>query len=341
MDEAPLREDVLADVLGAALVRNVIYRRIEASAPWGLALPKRTDAIFYIVARGGFVLELERQRSGTPGPRSVAEGRRGGAIEKPKELSAGDVVLLPHGTAHTIRDSKTSPVDNICTGQCSRAANLTRRIGGDGARSSIVCGFFERGPGRTPALLEELPRTIIVDATESQQHPAIAATVQLIIAESAAPGPASVLVLQRLADVLLVQTLRALTSREPCKYKGLPALSDPPISDALQLLHQAVWRPWTVELLAKRVGLSRSAFAARFHELVGEPPLQYLARWRMSRAAELLRTTDDGVAAIAARVGYESLPSFTKAFKRWQGASPAAFRITSRAAPAPSTDRRS
>jgi AraC-like DNA-binding protein len=95
---------------------------------------------------------------------------------------------------------------------------------------------------------------------------------------------------------------------------------------SLALLHARVEHPWTVAALAARVGLSRSSFAARFHQLVGEPPLQYLARWRMARAAELLEDRKLGIDEIAGRVGYESVPSFTKAFKRWQGNSPGAFR---------------
>ena len=96
-------------------------------------------------------------------------------------------------------------------------------------------------------------------------------------------------------------------------------------------MHARVGEPWTVAKLAARVGLSRSGFALRFTELVGEPPLQYLARWRMARAAELLRDTHEGMGEIAAKVGYESVPSFSKAYKRWQGTSPGAFRRTQRA----------
>ena len=96
--------------------------------------------------------------------------------------------------------------------------------------------------------------------------------------------------------------------------------------NALALMHAQVAHPWTVAELAARVGLSRSGFSARFTELVGEPPLQYLARWRAARAAELLRGTSEPVSTIAERVGYESTPSFNKAFKRWQGTSPGAYR---------------
>ncbi len=123
--------------------------------------------------------------------------------------------------------------------------------------------------------------------------------------------------------------MRSLTKQRGCqaqRQQGLVALSDPPIHKALSLMHAQVGHAWSVAELAARVGLSRSGFAARFTELVGEPPLQYLARWRVTRAAELLRDTDEAVSTIAARVGYDSTPSFNKAFKRWQGTSPGAYR---------------
>jgi AraC-like DNA-binding protein/mannose-6-phosphate isomerase-like protein (cupin superfamily) len=310
MDAADPREDVLADVLSAALVRNVMYRRLECGAPWGFQLPDRAVAMFYVVARGTLFFEVTG--------------------EKPRPLSSGDVAFLPHGTAHVLRDAPTSKAQLfVCDAAAEKAVpREVRRIGGDGATTSLIAGVFELGPGRGPALLEALPRVVTISALEATAHPAIAASIQLIMAESATPGPASVLVLQRLADVLFVHMLRALSARPTCSERGIMALRDPQIHEALGILHGAVDRPWTVAMLAKRVGMSRSAFAARFHELVGEPPLQYLARWRMSRAAELLRTTTESVSAIARRVGYESLPSFSKAFRRWQGTSPAAFRQT-------------
>ena len=313
MDAADPREDVLADVLSAALVRNVMYRRLECGAPWGLRLADRGVAMFYVVARGSLLLEV--------------------AGEPRLTLSAGDVAFVPHGTAHVLRDAPTTKVEVLT---CDVAAEKqgaprgVRRVGGGGAVTSLVAGMFELGPGRGPALFEGLPRVITISALEATAQPGFASAIQLVMAESAAPGPASVLVLQRLADVLFVHTLRALAARPSCRERGITALGDPQIHEALGILHGAVERPWTVAALAKRVGMSRSAFAARFHERVGEPPLQYLARWRMSRAAELLRTTAESVSAIAARVGYESLPSFSKAFRRWQGTSPAAFRQTHR-----------
>ncbi len=110
------------------------------------------------------------------------------------------------------------------------------------------------------------------------------------------------------------------------QYAGLQALADPSIGAALGLMHGRLSEPWTVERLAAAVGLSRSGFAARFHALVGEPPLHYLARWRMMKAAQWLLETGDSIPHIAERVGYDSAVAFTKAFKRWHGIGPGGYR---------------
>ena len=310
LDFQATRGDVLADVLGLALLRHALYRRIDGHAPWGLRVPARPRAMFYLIARGWALLEVEG--------------------EKPMSLSACDVVFLPHGTAHVLRDSATTQPQLVCDGKESSSPG-PRAIGGDGAQTSIVLGFFAHS-GRPPALLERMPNVVALSPTQASSDPWVLATVQLMVAESAAPGPASVIILQRLADILFVQALRSLSKLTSCKQSGLAALADPPVHEALALMHANVAAPWTVAELASRVGLSRSGFAERFTRLVGEPPLQYLARWRIARAVELLRDTRSTVDEISSRVGYESVPSFSKAFKRWRGVSPGAFRRAERAA---------
>ena len=307
------RGDVLADLLGAVLLRNAMYKRIEAGVPWGMQFAARDRVVFYVLARGSARLEVDG--------------------EPARSLSAGDVALLVHGSAHTLRDAPTTRPRTACEG-AHRSDRCARILGGDGARTSIISGFFELGAGRLPALLERLPRVVTMSAAEPTAGPWLATTVQLLLAESAAAAPGRVLVLQRLADVLFVQALRAVVCHRESStagLAGLAGLADPAVHRALDLLHGRVAEPWTVAAIAAAVGMSRSGFAARFAELVGEPPLQYLARWRIARAAEHLRASDDAVGAIASRVGYASVPSFIKAFKRWHGESPRSYRRAHRA----------
>jgi AraC-like DNA-binding protein len=308
LDIADPRGDVLADVLGLGLLRNVLYKQVEARAPWGLEMSGRGRAMLYLIAQGEARLEV--------------------AGERARVLGAGDVALVPRDAAHVLRDAATTVPSAVCDGS-RRATSATRRIGGRGALTSIVAAFLE--PSRSPpTLLERRPEVVVLSREGAALEPQVARTIELVLGELASPGPASVVILQRLVDVLVVHAFRSMARGSACqahaRRQGLVALSDPPIHEALALMHAHVAHGWTVGELAARVGLSRSGFAARFSELVGEPPLQYLARWRVARAAELLRDTGDGVGEIAARVGYESVPSFSKAFKRWQGASPGAYR---------------
>ncbi|MBX3213677.1 MAG: AraC family transcriptional regulator [Labilithrix sp.] len=303
MDLQDPRGDVIADVLGASLIRHVLYRPLEARAPWGMRVPRRERASFYLLTRGNARLEVEGQRAHV--------------------LSPGEVAFVPHGTAHVLRDAANTEPVPVCDGP-PKASLAPRRIGGSGAATIIVAGFFDIGNGREPPLLQSMPALIVLSASDPTSGPWLSAMVQLIIAESSTPRPASSIVLQRLADVLFVLAIRSTSSQRKCT--GLAALSDPSIYGALGLMHSRVAEVWTVEKLARRVSMSRSSFASRFTELVGDPPLQYLARWRTTRAAELLRESDEKVETIANLVGYESLPAFSRAFKRWQGQSPANFR---------------
>ena len=152
----------------------------------------------------------------------------------------------------------------------------------------------------------------------------------LILSESASPGAGSSIVLARLADLLFVHALRLWISTAGQSACGLRAVADPAIGAALRLMHARPAEAWTVEQLASAVAMSRSAFAARFTELVGEPPLQYLARWRMTIAAQRLRDDNAGIADVAEAVGYANPVAFSKAFARLQGVGPGAFRRAQR-----------
>jgi AraC-like DNA-binding protein len=166
--------------------------------------------------------------------------------------------------------------------------------------------------------------------------PQLAMAAQLILAESAAPGPGSSMLSARLAEILLIHALRSrVAARETGddRRPGLCALADPQIGTALKLIHANPAGEWTVERLAREVAMSRSAFAARFTELVGLPPLQYVTQWRMTEAARRLREEDESVAAIADQVGYANAAAFMKAFTRVHGVGPGAYRRRNRRAP--------
>lgn len=307
--------DVVSDVLRAVHLRAEVFGLLELGAPWALRVPAGDHLAFYVMARGNSRLELETDAGG------------GGARRLP--LAAGDVVLLPHGEAHVLRDPGESAAvpRTLGTGELPRPTpREVVRFGGGGEVTAFVAGAFRLDADARNVLLETLPRMLHRPAAEASADPHVSAIVQLILAECTSPGPGSRILTARLAEIILVQALRTEVAARDGSQCGLRALSDPAIGAALRLMHVSPAEPWSVERLARAVGLSRSAFAARFTERVGEAPLQYLTRWRMTLAAERLRDSGDSIRAIAVTVGYQSPTAFRKAFSRTRGTGPGAYR---------------
>ncbi len=300
--------DVLADVLDTMRLSTVVYGRFELRAPWGIRFCEWPAAHIVVLARGRARLEAE-------------------GVDDAVTLSAGDVALFPHGGAHTLRDREGSPFHLLGQGECQRTQGVGPiRLGGDGECATLVAGSFRLGAAPRTLLFEQLPRLVHLAADDPAIAPSLASTAQLLVAESANSSPGATVVMSRLADILLVQALRAHIASGQCRDHGLCALADPQIGRSLSLIHAKPAAAWTVEGLASAVGVSRSGFAARFTTLVGKPPLEYLAQWRMTKAAQLLRESALSLGEVAMAIGYQNEASFNRAFKRWAALAPGAYR---------------
>jgi len=208
------------------------------------------------------------------------------------------------------------------------------RHGGGGERTRIVCGFLGSDRLTGNPLAEALPPVLRLDTRQGNAAAWIKSSLEFAADEIAARRPGSETVLAKLSELLFVETLRRYVEGLPEEQTGwLAALKDPFVSRALSLLHGSVAREWTVDELGRKVGLSRSALADRFTRLIGEPPMRYLARWRIQVAAHQLRNTDTPLARIAEQVGYESEAAFNRAFKRSFGVPPATWRKSAPASP--------
>jgi AraC-like DNA-binding protein len=321
LDPADKGQDIVSEVLGAVHLRTHVFGRLELGARWAIRVPPGGDLFFYVVARGGAWLELEGADANAPGPLS---------------LSAGDIVLLRHRAGHVLRDESRSARDVVTVGvaTCPRPGAATAvRLGGEGPTTTLVTGGFTFGAARANVLLESLPAVLHAPAGDPRMTPQLAVAAQLILAESAAPGPGSTMLSARLAEILLIHALRARVAARETEgdhRPGLCALADPQVGAAMRLIHARPSEDWTVERLAREVAMSRSAFAARFSELVGMPPLQYLTQWRMTEAARRLREEDASVAAVAEQVGYANAAAFMKAFTRVHGVGPGRYRRSHR-----------
>ncbi|WP_050478142.1 AraC family transcriptional regulator [Herbaspirillum rhizosphaerae] len=309
--------DPLDEALAAMRVERALYARLEASAPWGLNT-RRIDGTtrFGLMVRGRALLTMADNHE-----------------VPPVELVAGDCFFIPHGAAYQLQDAPGSPLENCVDAVRNSIDGLVTLGAGNGAAAAtIVSGWFHYDERGARPLLDALPPLLHIRMDDARTQ-VLQASLQLLAMETAQRDLGSGLIISRLADIIFAQAVRAyMHALDPETEAGwLAALSDRRIGLALRALHRDVAAGWTVDTLAAAAGMSRSAFAQRFKEKVGRPPLDYLAHWRMFRAGDMLLHSDRALAAIAENVGYESEAAFNKAFKRWSGIAPGAYRRQAKA----------
>ncbi|MDX1521839.1 MAG: AraC family transcriptional regulator [Anaerolineae bacterium] len=302
------------DPLGEALhflhMSGVFYTRSEFTAPWALALPALPGCLmFHVVTSGGCWLEVE------------------GA--EPRMLRPGDFALVPHGDGHRLLSDPGVPAAQLFDlprEQVSERYEILR-YGKGGAATSLICGAVRFDHPAARHLVRLLPKLIYVETWQSPQMEWIQSTLRLMAAEARALRPGGETIITRLADILVIQAIRSWLAEDPIAKTGwLGALNDKQIGRAILLIQRDPIRVWTVASLAAEVAMSRSAFAARFKELVGESPMQYVARWKMNVALTWLKEEDISLGELADRLGYQSEAAFSRAFKRFIGVSPGAAR---------------
>ncbi len=304
------QEDVLGDVLQSIHLHSTLYCRAKMGAPWGFRVSDREVASFHIVTGGMCWLTVE-------------------GMEEPVLLTEGDLVILPHGHAHTMTDHPKSPVTMLEDLKPKQpvAKNGIFYSMGQGAVTTLVCGGLELEDYSTNPLYSILPAFIHMRSKDEYSIPWLQAIVELVRVEASVNRVEAETVITRLSELLFIQAVRAYIRTIGDRNVGwLGALKDPQIGQALALIQHQPGEAWTVESLACRVSLSRSAFSAKFRQLVGEPPMQYITRVRLTKAAASLRTQPVTLVNVATSVGYESEVAFSKAFKRYFGVAPGAYR---------------
>ena len=316
--------DALSDVLQAVRLTGAIFFDIRASEPWVAETPEGRSIVAAMFPGSEHLVSYH----------VITHGQCWASVpgEEPMLLSAGDVIVLPHGDTHVLSSTPglrrspdmsmyRMPLDGQLPVRIS--VGTPKAEGDDAGATQFVCGFLGCDARPYNPLLTALPKVFRV----SDSAGALASYVQFALAESKDQRIGGASVLNRLSELMFVDVVRRyLETLPPDRADWLAGLRDPFVGRALAALHRSPARDWTIESLAREVALSRSALAERFTQFVGAPPMQYLTNWRMQLAANHLLSGTENVAAIANRVGYESEAAFSRAFKKVVGTPPSEWR---------------
>ena len=324
---APGGMDVLSDVLHTVRLTGALFFPMEVSSPWVDEVPSAAEFTAIVLPGAQHVVSYHIIRRGR-----CWAGLRG---DDPVPLDAGDVLVIPHGDAYTMASApglrSTMSVDEVLQffrHMATAAAPLVVTEGGGGAeRADVICGFLGCDIHPFNPVLEALPRVIYLRRQEGSSGGRLTQLVELALAESHERRSGTRWVLLHLSELLFVEVVRRyLDSLAGDQTGWLAGLRDPVTGHALALLHNRPAEAWSLDRLAREIGVSRSTLSDRFSELVGQPPMRYLTRWRIQLACRRLHDDAAKISAVAFEVGYHSEAAFSRAFKTLVGTSPAAWR---------------
>jgi AraC-like DNA-binding protein len=320
MTDAQFQPAPLADPLGEVLhmlhLTGTLYCRAEMTAPWGIQMPQLIDSMMFVIITSGHCwLEIG---------------------EEPQVLLAqGSMVLLSHGTPYRLLSAPgvtATPLFDIPVDEVSDRYQIMRH-GGGGEMCRAMSGVVQFDHVAAKRLVSLLPDVLRITSWDDEVGSWLQSTLGLIAREAGAMRPGGETVITRLADILVIQGIRAWLETAPEANLGwLAALRDRQIGRTLALIHRHAERPWTVAELAREAGMSRSAFSERFTSLVGQPVMQYVTQWRLHLARQYLREGREPVGSVAVRAGYQSEAAFGRAFKQFFGVSPGLARSQHRLA---------
>jgi AraC-like DNA-binding protein len=318
--------DTLSDVLRAVRLKGAVFFDVDAAAPWVAEAPPAKVIAPAVMPDAEHVIEYHVITSG-----SCFASVIGGDAESVR-LSAGDVVAFPQGDAHVLSSTagmRGAPdISGYSLSQNAAQLPLLLNLDGGGReRAHVVCGFLGCDSRPFNPLLESLPRILYIRGSTAAGSSWLDAFTRFAVMEAKEKRAGGDGILSKLGELMFVELVRRYVESLPEERKGwLAGLRDRYVGRALNLLHEEPARAWTLDQLAKEVGLSRSSFADRFTAFVGIPPMQYLQKWRLQMAASKLSEGVANIATIAAEIGYESEAAFSRAFKKTLGVPPAEWR---------------
>jgi AraC-like DNA-binding protein len=320
--------DALSHVLQAVELSGAVFLNAEFTAPWCVISQADSDLCSAYLPRSERVVSYHLIAEGS------CQASLYGEASTALHLETGDLLVVPQGDAHLLGSDLTlapAPSAPLLAQHVEAHPGKIVRLayGAGGPATRMVCGFLTCDGIMSHPLLQSLPRLFKVSVGSGAESAWLVPALNFAAAEAAEPRPGSATVLGKLSELLFVHALRRCLDSLPDHQTGwLAALRDRYVGPAMLRLHADPAYPWTVDGLAAEVGLSRSAFAQRFTSLLGQPPMQYLAHWRLRAAARELRSGNSSLAELAGKVGYESEAAFSRAFKREFGMPPATWRAS-------------
>lgn len=306
--------DYLSDILTRLSLRGTLYFRTSFTEPWGVRVPAYRDvARFHFAHRGEALVRIA-------------------GVKTPVHLAQGDLILVPHGTAHVLSCRHTGPDDALplddVLSQSGFPGHGTLVWGGEQSRqdTQLICGHFALAEGSRHLLIERLPPFIHLRGYGEEAGPWLEATLKVIGAEAGGARLGGDLIALKMSEAIFAQAIRAHIEQAATGPSDLAGFADPQLSRALAAFHRSPAEDWTVAAMARQAGLSRTGFAERFATLLGVTPMAYVTSWRMQIAREVLANRKLSVAEVAEISGYASESAFSRVFKKEMGSSPAAFR---------------
>lgn len=314
--------DVLSEIFSSIRIDGSVLAEIRCGGEWGIDMESGDGIPFHYIIEGQCWL-LD-------------------AAGQPTHLSEGDLVVATHWPTHALASSPDSPL--VTARELITASGLQFWTGGtldqpniihagnEDVEVRILSGIFSLKGRRTAILIDQLPPLIHFGVQDENLTPHLGMALEFIQYESQASRPGYIAVASRLMDLLFIQVMRSAITQRTVPIGLLAGLADPNISRALAAVHASPASNWTVATMAREAGLSRTTFAERFRQVIGVTPVQYVIRWRMTIAEDLLAGTDISIEQIRTRVGYESSFAFARAFRAHNGYSPREYRRSVQAA---------
>ncbi len=317
--------DVLSEVLKVVRLQGALFYNAEMSAPWSVRTASSCTLAQYLAPGAGHLIIYH----------FLTEGRAFLRLESGERiaLSAGDLVMIPHGDPHIMDNGAATPPVDDCKHLEEILAHGLKvwRLGGGGEVTKIVCGYMACDPQLSRVFLSGLPAAFKVSIRNDPSGRWLEDSIRFSVNHASDARAGGEAVLAKLSEVLFVETLRAYIANLPAEQTGwLAGARDLEVGKTLALMHRNPAHPWTIASLAKEAGVSRSVLAERFRHYLNDPPMAYLTRWRLQLGAQMLGSTNHSVAQIASEVGYESEAAFNRAFKREFEVPPARFRTRMR-----------